>query len=110
VQGLASLLHVSVQPIPFAHVSVRAWVALAISGLLCTATTTLLWNWGIHHVPASRAGVFLNIEPVLGSVLGVELLGEKLGPYAWLGGVLILAAAIVLTTRSHEAEPEVLLE
>jgi drug/metabolite transporter (DMT)-like permease len=40
----------------------------------------------------------------------VELLGEKLGPYAWLGGVLILAAAIVLTTRSHEAEPEVLLE
>jgi drug/metabolite transporter (DMT)-like permease len=32
--------------------------ALAISGLLCTATTTLLWNWGIHHVPASRAGVF----------------------------------------------------
>ncbi len=95
---------------PFAHVSATAWIALAISGLACTATTTLLWNWGIHHVPASRAGVFLNIEPALGSILGVKLLGEHLGPYAWAGGALILGAAIVLTTRGHEPQPDVILE
>jgi drug/metabolite transporter (DMT)-like permease len=103
-----------VTPMPFAHISSTAWTALAISGLLCTATTTLLWNWGIHHVPASRAGVFLNIEPALGSWLGVQLLGEHLGPYAWAGGALILTAAITLTTRGHQAgsatEPEVILE
>jgi drug/metabolite transporter (DMT)-like permease len=98
------------QPPPFAHVSPTAWVALAISGLACTATTTLLWNWGIHHVPASRAGVFLNIEPALGSFLGVKLLGEHLGPYAWLGGALILGAAVTLTTRAHEPQPEMILE
>jgi drug/metabolite transporter (DMT)-like permease len=91
-------------PIPFAHVSETAWTALAMSGLACTATTTVLWNWGIHHVPASRAGVFLNIEPALGSFLGVRLLGEHLGPYAWLGGGLIVTAAITLTTRRHEGE------
>ncbi len=95
---------------PFAHVSAVAWTALAISGLACTATTTLLWNWGIHHVPASRAGVFLNIEPALGSYLGVKLLGEHLGPHAWAGGTLILGAAIVLTTRGHEPQPAVILE
>ena len=107
---LAQLMHRNVELIPFAHISKTAWIALAISGLLCTATTTLLWNWGIHHVPASRAGVFLNIEPAMGSILGVELLGEKLGPYAWLGGALILAAAITLTTRSHRPDPMVILE
>jgi drug/metabolite transporter (DMT)-like permease len=106
----AWITHANAEPMPFAHVSAKAWVALAVSGILCTATTTLLWNWGIHHVPASRAGVFLNIEPALGSILGVELLGEKLGPFAWLGGALILAAAITLTTRGPEAEPAVLLE
>ena len=106
----ATFAHALAEPMPFARVSARAWLALAASGLLCTATTTLLWNWGIHHVPASRAGVFLNIEPVLGSVLGVELLGERLGPYAWLGGAMILAAAITLTARGREPEPEVLLE
>jgi drug/metabolite transporter (DMT)-like permease len=100
----------SAQPLPFAHVSLTAWLALAASGLLCTATTTLLWNWGIHHVPASRAGVFLNIEPALGSWLGVQLLGEHLGPYAWLGGGLILAAAVTLTTRSHQPDSGIVLE
>jgi len=97
-------------PLPFSHISLSAWIALAASGLLCTATTTLLWNWGIHHVPASRAGVFLNIEPALGSWLGVQLLGEHLGPHAWLGGGLILTAAIVLTTRSPQSSPDILLE
>jgi drug/metabolite transporter (DMT)-like permease len=111
---LSPLTHSSAGPPPFARLSATAWVALALSGLFCTALTTLLWNWGIHHVPASRAGVFLNIEPALGSWLGVKLLGEHLGPYAWAGGGLILAAAITLTTRNHGtesiADPEVILE
>jgi drug/metabolite transporter (DMT)-like permease len=111
---LSPLAHSNAQPLPFAQVSSTAWIALAVSGLFCTALTTLLWNWGIHHVPASRAGVFLNIEPALGSYLGVHMLGEHLGPYAWAGGGLILAAAITLTTRGHQpgsvAEPAVILE
>ncbi len=107
---LNPLTHSIAAPLPFAHISPTAWAALAISGLLCTATTTLLWNWGIHHVPASRAGVFLNIEPALGSWLGVQLLGEHLGPYAWVGGALILTAAVTLTTRGHEPEPAIILE
>jgi drug/metabolite transporter (DMT)-like permease len=97
-------------PPPVARVSMTAWLALAASGILCTATTTALWNWGIHHVPASRAGVFLNIEPALGSWLGVQLLGDKLGPFAWVGGGLILAAAVTLTVRGSEIDPEVVLE
>jgi drug/metabolite transporter (DMT)-like permease len=111
---LNPLTHGHAAPPPFAHVSATAWTALAIGGLFCTALTTLLWNWGIHHVPASRAGVFLNIEPALGSWLGVRLLGEHLGPYAWVGGALILVAAITLTTRDHEpgspAQPAIILE
>jgi drug/metabolite transporter (DMT)-like permease len=85
---------------PVAGVSVKAWLALAASGVLCTATTTLLWNWGMTQVPASQAGVLLNMEPLIGSLLGVLVLGEHLGPSAWVGGGLILAAAVTLTTRS----------
>jgi drug/metabolite transporter (DMT)-like permease len=85
---------------PVTGVSVKAWLALAGSGVLCTATTTLLWNWGMTQVPASQAGVLLNMEPLMGSLLGVLVLGERLGPSAWIGGALILVAAITLTTRS----------
>ncbi len=87
-------------PPPVAGVSLKAWLALAASGVLCTATTTLLWNWGMTQVPASQAGVLLNMEPLMGSLLGVLVLGERLGPSAWVGGGLILASAVTLTTRS----------
>lgn len=94
---------------PIHGLSGKVWLASAAGGLLCTSAATFLWNWGIHHVPASRAGVFLNIEPALGSILGVELLGDKLGPAAWLGGALILTAAVVLTTTG-KYEPEMIHE
>ncbi|HEV2215197.1 MAG TPA: DMT family transporter [Terracidiphilus sp.] len=106
----APFLHRPAQAMPFSHVSLAAWGALAAGGIACTASTTFLWNWGIHRVPASRAGVFLNIEPALGSFLGVQFLGEHLGPFAWLGGALILGAAVALTTRGHEPQPELILE
>jgi len=93
---------------PVYAVSGRVWLALAASGVLCTASTTLLWNWGIHRVPVSRAGVFLNLEPAVGSILGVHLLGDRLGPLAWVGGGFIVAAAVALTTRGHEEAAAIL--
>jgi drug/metabolite transporter (DMT)-like permease len=96
-------------PPPIHGVSSQVWFALTASGLLCTAATTFLWNWGVHHVPASRAGVFLNIEPAMGSILGVTLLGDQLGAGAWAGGGLIIAAAVVLTMTGR-TEAEVVLE
>ncbi len=94
-------------PPPLHGVSRNAWLALAASGILCTAITTLLWNWGMLHVQASHAGVLLNAEPLIGSLLGVLLLHETLGPTAVLGGAMILLAAVVITTTSPApASPE----
>ena len=84
---------------PVSQVSYKAWLALAASGILCTAATTLLWNWGMTRVPASEAGVLLNLEALIGSLLGVFVLGERLEPAAWIGGALILTAAITMTTH-----------
>ncbi|MBV8629858.1 MAG: DMT family transporter [Silvibacterium sp.] len=96
-------------PLPIRGISPRVWIASAASGLLCTASTMLLWNWGIHRVPASRAGVFLNIEPAMGSLLGVALLGDRLGSGAWVGGAMIIAAAIILTATG-KTDAEVVME
>jgi drug/metabolite transporter (DMT)-like permease len=85
---------------PIHHVSLKAWLALIASGFLCTAATTLFWNWGLTQVPASQAGVLLNMEPLIGSILGVFVLHEVLGPTARAGGAMILLAAILITTRS----------
>ncbi len=92
--------------LPPVHLSARAWGASAAAGVLCTATTTFLWNWGLTQVPASQAGILLNMEPLIGSLLGVFVLGDILGPSAWAGGLLILAAAVILTLHSKTSTGE----
>ena len=87
-------------PAPVHGISLQAWLSLIASGVLCTATTTLLWNWGMRHVQASHAGVLLNAEPLIGSLLGVLVLHETLGPTAIGGGGMILLAAVIITTTS----------
>ena len=77
------------------------WGAAAAQGLLATAGAYIFWNWGLAHMPASRAGVFLNLEPVVGTLLGVVILDERLGVSAILGGLLIVAAAFYFSVRPH---------
>jgi drug/metabolite transporter (DMT)-like permease len=95
---------------PVHGISLKAWLALAASGVLCTAATNLLWNWGMTQVPASQGGIFINLEPVIGSVLGVTMLHEHLGLVAWVGGALIVGAAVVLSTRSDVATDSIQME
>jgi drug/metabolite transporter (DMT)-like permease len=80
-----------------------AWGAVIASGVMATAATTLLWNWGLTRVPASRAGIFLNFEPVIGVIIGVTMMHERLGPLAILGGALIVGSAVLFTRRPANA-------
>jgi drug/metabolite transporter (DMT)-like permease len=85
--------------VPSLRYSTRAWVAVAEQGLLATASTTLLWNWGLKRVPASQAGIFVNLEPLVGAILGVSLLHEVLGITALAGGALIVGAAVYFSYK-----------
>jgi drug/metabolite transporter (DMT)-like permease len=85
--------------VPSLHYSTRVWIAVAEQGLLATASTTLLWNWGLKRVPASQAGIFANLEPLVGAILGVSLLHEALGIMALAGGALIIGGAVYFSYK-----------
>jgi drug/metabolite transporter (DMT)-like permease len=54
-------------------------------------------------VPATQAGAFVNIEPVMGALLGVAVLGDRLGPLGIVGGLLIVGSALRFTLRGRVA-------
>jgi drug/metabolite transporter (DMT)-like permease len=81
---------------PPVRLSARVWFALAAQGLLATTVATLLWNWGVARVPAAEAGVFVNLEPTIGALLGVVIFGETLGWSGIAGGALIIGAAVAM--------------
>ena len=88
--------------IPSLHYSTRAWVAVAEQGLVATASTTVLWNWGLKRVPASQAGIFVNLEPLVGAILGVSVLREVLGNMALAGGALIIGEPFISVTNQKK--------
>jgi drug/metabolite transporter (DMT)-like permease len=83
--------------LPPVHLSHVVWLSLLVQGLAGTSLATVLWNWGLARVPAAEAGVFTNFEPLVGTLLGVTVMGDRLGPLAIVGGALILGGAFYLT-------------
>lgn len=60
----------------------------------------LFWNHGVAHLGANRAGHFIHLSPVVGSMLAVLLLGERFAWYHAVGGLLV-AIAIATSALSR---------
>jgi drug/metabolite transporter (DMT)-like permease len=67
---ILSAVVITTSGVPSLHYSSRVWIAVAEQGILATACTMILWNWGLKRVPASQAGIFVNLEPVVGAIPG----------------------------------------
>ena len=76
------------------------WTATAVTGTLylaivITALGYVVWNWALARVPAPRAAIFLNVQPIVGALLGAGLLGEPITLFTVLGGVLVVTGLAV---------------
>ena len=85
--------------VPTLVLSAVGWTSVLVLGLGCSAATYALWSWGVSRVPVSRAGVFLNVEPLVGAFLGVLVLGDEWGPATVAGAAMIVGAAVVVSRQ-----------
>jgi len=69
---------------------------LLFTGLFAAAIPAILFLTGIRLVGGTRAGILMLFEPVVGVVLAAILLNERLVPVQVVGGLAILAAALIL--------------
>ena len=76
------------------------WTAGAVVGTLylaivITALGYVVWNWALARVPAPRAALFLNVQPIVGTLLGAVLLNEPVTIFTVLGGILVVGGLAV---------------
>lgn len=89
---------------PRLSISPAAWGGILGQGLLSTLLATAAWQFGSSRVGSATAGVFINIEPLLGSALGVIFFGDRLTLGLGVGGVLILIGSFVVVL-GEKAQP-----
>jgi len=86
---------------PFVFVSMPPdasnWVPLLILGIVQLGLPYLLFSWAIKHVTAIEGILTTTIEPILNPVWVFLAIGERPGPWAFVGGVIVL---VTVTIRS----------
>jgi len=73
--------------------------AVLYVAVLPSAVAYLCWNRGVELVGANRAGQFMHLLPVFGSVLAVLVLGEAFRPFHAAGAALIFCGIALAQFR-----------
>ncbi len=79
--------------------SAAIWLLVAVTGFFGSGIAYVLWNFGVAHVPATRAGVYTNLAPVIALVVAWLALDESIGLRAVVGGAIVVAGAVLATSR-----------
>jgi drug/metabolite transporter (DMT)-like permease len=81
------------------------WVCFAFAVIGPLFLTNILWFTAISRVGPSRASLFSNVQPLLGVLFAIVLLGEHLTLWEVVGGLAILGAVLVERSRRPLPEP-----
>ena len=85
--------------LPALPTSAVFWQATAYLVLGCTVFAFFAQNWALKHSSPSRVALLTSSEPAFGALFAVLWLGESLSITGWVGGALMVLAALWTTLR-----------
>jgi drug/metabolite transporter (DMT)-like permease len=99
----APLTLAGIQPWP--QVEPLSWVWVAVYGLGWMMIATIGTQWAVTHMEAGRASILIILELVTAVVTATIIGGERMSTIEWLGGGLIVAAALLEAWRDESESP-----
>lgn len=91
---LVSVGFIAVGQVPLPDVQGVAWAGAVLLGLLGFLLSTIAVTYGVSHMPVQRSAVIMLFELIVGAFSAWWLAGETVALREWLGGALILTAAM----------------
>jgi drug/metabolite transporter, DME family len=86
-------------------IGLRPVVMLAWLGLVATAGSYLLFARGLNRLPAATVATLNLAEPLIAAILGLLVLGERLGGRAAVGALSLLAGLVLAARRPTQEAP-----
>jgi drug/metabolite transporter (DMT)-like permease len=77
--------------------------AIVFLGALVTLGAFGLYNWGMSHIPASKASVFINLVPVTAVAIGWMAMGESLSGLQGLAAAAVIIGVGISQKRGRQA-------
>jgi drug/metabolite transporter (DMT)-like permease len=86
--------------------TVTNWLSIAYLGIFQIGLAFILFTKGIRLIPVLEANLIGTLEPILNPVWVFLFVGERMGKFALLGGLVVLAGVIVSAVGSARTEKE----
>ena len=100
---LALALPGKLPPLPSLTQASAFWWACIYLVAGCTVFAFVAQNWALRHSSPTRVGLLTSSEPAFGALFAVFWLGEQLRVTGWVGGALIVGAALWTMARRGDA-------
>ncbi|WP_077213745.1 DMT family transporter [Bacillus dakarensis] len=76
--------------------SPRIFLYSAGLGLIPTVLAYFIYTWGLEQTESSKAAVIATVEPLVATMLGLFMFGERLGISQFVGSLLIILSVIIV--------------
>ncbi len=87
-------------------ITALVWGNILFLGIFCSGVAYVLWYDALQILPASEAGVFLYVNPVVAVLISTVFLGEPLTVPMLLGGLLVFAGVWFVNRGDVSASPK----
>lgn len=101
---LVSAVFILVQPVELPDAPAFAWWTTGLLGVCGFLLSTLAVVYGVTHMPVQRSAVIMLFELVVGAASAWWLAGEVVALQEWIGGMLILSAALIAIVQEEQAK------
>ncbi len=72
-------------------------LAFAYVGIFPSILSYIFYNRAVDELGANKVGLFSYLNPIMGSILAILLLGERFKPYHVIGIILIMIGVLIAT-------------
>jgi drug/metabolite transporter (DMT)-like permease len=86
--------------------TVNNWLVIAFLGIFQIGLAFIFFTRAIKHIPALEANLVGTLEPVLNPLWVFLFLGESMGAFALIGGLIVLGGVILSAIGSARAANE----
>ncbi|MBI2757904.1 MAG: DMT family transporter [Chloroflexi bacterium] len=81
------------------NITLKGWSAILALGIFGSGLAYIAWYDALQALPASQLGVFLNIEPLVTTLIAASLLGEPITLLVLSGGAIIIAGVWLVNRK-----------